>query len=161
MSVRFAKLTHCVYVLFSEADDKLYIGYTTDLKRRLTEHFHGRVQSTAPRRPLKLIYCEYHESGSDARRREKYFKIESSRSTASTLGVGRNSSGGALGWTRNGRRFCTIERPIHGPANDCTRKQAWSTPLMLIGTELTGGVAGIGLEGWVKPVSMSRARSTT
>ena len=65
---------HCVYVLFSEADGKLYIGDTTDLKQRLTDHFNGRNQTTAPRRPLRLIYCEYHASTTDAHRREKYFK---------------------------------------------------------------------------------------
>lgn len=70
----FAKLGHCVYVLFSEADGKLYIGYTSDLKQRLTDHFNGRNQSTAPRRPLRLIYCEYHASTTDAHRRETYFK---------------------------------------------------------------------------------------
>jgi putative endonuclease len=70
----FTKLPHCVYVLFSEADGKLYIGYTSDLKQRLTDHFNGRNQSTAPRGPLRLIYCEYHLSTTDAHRREKYFK---------------------------------------------------------------------------------------
>ena len=70
----FTKLGHCVYVLFSEADGKLYIGYTSDLKQRLTDHFNGRNQSTAPRRPLRLIYCECHLSTTDAHRREKYFK---------------------------------------------------------------------------------------
>lgn len=70
----FAKLQHCVYVLVSEADGKLYAGYSTDLKQRLTDHFHGRVPATAPRRPLHLLYCEYHSSKTDALRREKYFK---------------------------------------------------------------------------------------
>jgi len=70
----FSKLTHCVYVLFSEADGKRYIGYTTDLQQRLTDHFNGRNQATAPRRPLRLIYCEYHASAIDAHRREKCFK---------------------------------------------------------------------------------------
>ncbi len=70
----FSKLQYCVYVLRSEADGRLYIGYSTDLKQRLTEHFHGRVSSTAPRRPLHLIYCEYHFSKADALRREKYLK---------------------------------------------------------------------------------------
>ncbi|MFC1451859.1 GIY-YIG nuclease family protein [Verrucomicrobiota bacterium] len=70
----FAKLQHCVYVLLSESDGKLYAGYSTDLKQRLTDHFHGRVPSTAPRRPLHLVYCEYHASKTDALRREKYFK---------------------------------------------------------------------------------------
>ena len=71
---KFTKLGHCVYILYSEADGKLYIGYTTNLEQRLTEHFNGRNQATAPRRPLRLIYCEYHASATDAHRREKYFK---------------------------------------------------------------------------------------
>ena len=70
----FTQLQHCVYILFSAADSKLYAGYSTDLKQRLTDHFHGRVPSTAPRRPLFLIYCEYHLARTDAIRREKYFK---------------------------------------------------------------------------------------
>ena len=75
----FAKLQHCVYVLFSEADGNLYAGYSTDLKQRLTDHFHGRVPSTAPRRPLHLIYCEYHASRTDALRREDYLKTSAGK----------------------------------------------------------------------------------
>lgn len=74
MSITFGKLRYCVYVLFSLKDHKFYIGYSTNLKQRLTDHFNGKNRATAPRRPLKLIYCEYHLSGVDARRREKYFK---------------------------------------------------------------------------------------
>ncbi len=67
-------LTHCVYILHSIQDGKLYTGYTTDLERRLVEHFQGRSKSTKPRRPLILIFCEYYFSAKDAMRREKYFK---------------------------------------------------------------------------------------
>jgi putative endonuclease len=69
-----AKLPYCVYVLRSEKDHNLYIGFTTNLKERLTNHFHGEVASTATRRPLTLLYCEYHASETDAMRREGYFK---------------------------------------------------------------------------------------
>ncbi|OGH47760.1 MAG: hypothetical protein A3A51_04990 [Candidatus Levybacteria bacterium RIFCSPLOWO2_01_FULL_39_10] len=69
-----SKLTHCVYVLLSLKDDKLYIGSTSNLKQRLTDHFHGNSKSTAPRRPFKLVFCEYFVSKKDALRREKYFK---------------------------------------------------------------------------------------
>lgn len=68
------KLQYCVYILLSGKDQHFYIGYTTDLKRRLTEHFHGKSLSTAPRRPFSLIFCEYYLSKTDAIRREKYFK---------------------------------------------------------------------------------------
>jgi putative endonuclease len=69
-----AKLHYCVYVLISLKDSLLYIGFTTNLKNRLTEHFHGRSAATAPRRPFKLVFCEYYLSKKDAKRREKYFK---------------------------------------------------------------------------------------
>jgi len=69
-----SKLQYCVYVLLSLKDKKLYIGYTTNLKQRLTDHFHGQSKATAPRRPFKLIFCEYFLSKKDASRREGYFK---------------------------------------------------------------------------------------
>ncbi len=72
-------LPFCVYVLRSERDHKLYIGFTTDLKERLTNHYHGEVASTAARRPLTLIYCEYHGTKSDALRREGYFKTSAGK----------------------------------------------------------------------------------
>jgi len=45
-----------VYVLQSERDGKFYTGYTKNLERRFEAHNNGKVQSTANRRPLKLIY---------------------------------------------------------------------------------------------------------
>lgn len=67
-------LPFCVYVLFSEQDLLLYTGYTTDLARRVHQHNAGLSKSTAPRRPLKLIFCEYYLFEEDARKREMYFK---------------------------------------------------------------------------------------
>jgi putative endonuclease len=62
------------YVLKSTLDDKCYIGFTENLKRRFEEHNTGQVQSTAKRRPLKLIYYEACLSKDKAIKREKYFK---------------------------------------------------------------------------------------
>ncbi|MBN2559987.1 MAG: GIY-YIG nuclease family protein [Phycisphaerae bacterium] len=73
-SAMSGKLQYCVYVLLSHKDGKLYIGFSTDLKQRLTAHFNGHVEATSHRRPLELIYCEYHKARSDALRREGYFK---------------------------------------------------------------------------------------
>ncbi|MCL4364699.1 GIY-YIG nuclease family protein, partial [Patescibacteria group bacterium] len=72
-------LKYCVYVLISLKDKDLYVGITTNLKQRLTSHFHGYSKSTAPRRPFKLIYCEYFLSEHDAYRREKYLKTTTGR----------------------------------------------------------------------------------
>ena len=46
------------YVLFSEKDNKQYIGYTHHLSVRFEQHCKGLVPSTKMRRPLKLIYFE-------------------------------------------------------------------------------------------------------
>ena len=62
------------YVMLSERDNKLYIGFTNDLEKRVEEHHKGVVASTANRRPLKLIYYEACLSAKDAIKREKYFK---------------------------------------------------------------------------------------
>jgi putative endonuclease len=62
------------YVLISKKDKELYIGFTKDLKKRLDEHNKGLVVSTAPRRPLELIYYEACLNEADAIAREKYFK---------------------------------------------------------------------------------------
>ncbi|OGK19855.1 hypothetical protein A3C23_04080 [Candidatus Roizmanbacteria bacterium RIFCSPHIGHO2_02_FULL_37_13b] len=63
-----------VYVLFSYKDKGLYIGYTTDLKKRLIAHVKGQVTSTRLRRPFKLIHYEYFISKVDAKAREKFLK---------------------------------------------------------------------------------------
>jgi putative endonuclease len=57
----------------------LYIGYSSDLAARKHKHDIGGVKSTAPRRPLQLIYCEYFLFKSDAMRREGYFKTSMGR----------------------------------------------------------------------------------
>ena len=67
-------LPYCVYVLRSEKDGNLYVGYTANLIRRLKQHAKGVTQSTAYRRPLELIFCEFYLSDKDALRRERYLK---------------------------------------------------------------------------------------
>lgn len=67
-------LPFCVYILFSEKDHLLYIGFSCSLKNRIEEHNSGGVKSTALRRPLKLIFTEYYLFKTDALSREKYFK---------------------------------------------------------------------------------------
>ncbi len=62
------------YVLKSDKDDKLYVGFTKDLKLRFEQHNKGLVESTKDRRPLRLIYYEGCLDRSDATKREKYLK---------------------------------------------------------------------------------------
>ena len=62
-----------VYVLINK-DQRLYIGYTVNLIKRLKEHNQGLNFSTKPYRPWELIYYEACKNVEDAMRREKYLK---------------------------------------------------------------------------------------
>jgi putative endonuclease len=68
-----------IYILQSLKDRKLYVGYTSDLKKRFMEHKKGVVASTKNRRPLILIYYEAYRSEKDARIREKFLKTGKGR----------------------------------------------------------------------------------
>ena len=63
-----------VYVLKSEKDNRLYIGSTSNLSKRLKEHNDGKVESTRYRRPLELIFYEAYKDEEIARKREKLLK---------------------------------------------------------------------------------------
>ena len=56
-------------------DKELYIGSTNDLKKRVLEHNSGKVPSTKPRIPFKLVYYEAYSSEKDARNREARLKL--------------------------------------------------------------------------------------
>jgi len=63
-----------VYLLRSRKDQKFYIGFTSDLKRRFAEHNNGESQSTRSRIPFDLIYYEAYKSKADAMTRERKLK---------------------------------------------------------------------------------------
>ncbi len=63
-----------VYVLESLKDNKRYIGYTNNLKKRIEEYSKGLSFSTKFRLPFKLIYFEGCLNREDAKRREDYLK---------------------------------------------------------------------------------------
>ena len=63
-----------VYFLYSKTKRSVYIGCTSNLKRRLETHRRGLVESTKNRKPLVLIYSERYTNLSLARRRENYLK---------------------------------------------------------------------------------------
>ena len=67
-------MLYYVYVIKSVKDDKLYVGHTNNLKKRLNEHNNGLVESTSKRRPFKFIYCEVSNYLQNAISREKSLK---------------------------------------------------------------------------------------
>ena len=62
-----------VYILLL-SNTQLYTGYTSDLKRRLLEHQHGKSEFTSQPLPVRLIHYESYSLESDARRREGFLK---------------------------------------------------------------------------------------
>ena len=64
-----------VYILKNIKTGNLYIGYTSNLKRRLAEHKSGKVYTTKRLgTEVELIYYEAYRIKEDAEDREKSFK---------------------------------------------------------------------------------------
>jgi len=57
------------------ADNTLYAGVTTDIKRRLREHNTGKGGNyTRVRLPVTILYEEFHPNRSEAQKREAQIK---------------------------------------------------------------------------------------
>jgi len=63
-----------VYLLKSESNQSYYIGYSSDLKKRLAEHHQGKVFSTKRYAPWTLIYYESFFDEARAKEREQKLK---------------------------------------------------------------------------------------
>jgi len=70
---------YSVYVLKSASDNRLYVGMSGNVERRVSEHNNGYVFSTKAYRPWLLVYSEAVTSRIEARKREKYFKSGSGK----------------------------------------------------------------------------------
>lgn len=74
-----------VYIIQSTKNNSLYIGYTSDLKKRFNEHNSGLSQATKPFIPYKLIFYEAFLNRIDAKNREVYLKSGYGRKTINKL----------------------------------------------------------------------------
>ncbi len=63
-----------IYILSSQQKNRLYIGKTSNLKKRVKEHNAGQNVSTKAYMPRELIFYEAYIKQTDASRREKYLK---------------------------------------------------------------------------------------
>ena len=61
-------------MLKSYIDKHLYIGCTSNLEIRVSQHNEGASKATRSRRPFKLVYYEAYLSLKDARTRETRLK---------------------------------------------------------------------------------------
>ncbi len=67
------------YVYILQSKEKFYIGFTRNLRKRLTEHNAGQNISTKAYIPWELIFYEAYGNREDAIRREGYFKTTQGR----------------------------------------------------------------------------------
>lgn len=64
-----------VYMMANQQNGTLYVGVTSDLRRRAWEHREGCIDGFTKRYGLKrLVYMERHETIIDAFQREKVLK---------------------------------------------------------------------------------------
>ncbi len=68
-----------VYILLNEEKTRTYTGVAEDVNERLAEHNAGRVKSSRPYRPYKIIRTESFETLSEARQKEKFYKSTTGR----------------------------------------------------------------------------------
>ena len=68
------------YVLYSKTFDKIYIGYTADLEKRLSAHnYKANKGWTARFQPWELLHAEQFETKEEAIQREKQLKSSKGR----------------------------------------------------------------------------------
>jgi len=63
-----------VYLIQSRTSKAIYIGFTNNLKRRLSEHNSNKSFSTKEKGPWELVYCEVYKSYEDTKEREDRLK---------------------------------------------------------------------------------------
>ncbi|MBU4148907.1 MAG: GIY-YIG nuclease family protein [Candidatus Omnitrophica bacterium] len=63
----------------NEAKTRTYTGVTDDINKRLAEHNAGRVKSSCPHRPYKVMHTESFATLIEARQKEKFYKSTSGR----------------------------------------------------------------------------------
>jgi putative endonuclease len=68
-----------VYILLNDAETKTYTGVSDDVEKHLAEHNAGRVKSSRPYRPYKIVHVEQFETLKEARRKEKFYKSTTGR----------------------------------------------------------------------------------
>ena len=63
-----------IYVLKSQENGDIYVGYSDDLRRRFVQHNHGGAKYTKAHIPWILVYYEAYKDKKDATKREKELK---------------------------------------------------------------------------------------
>ncbi|PIX74527.1 excinuclease ABC subunit C [Candidatus Roizmanbacteria bacterium CG_4_10_14_3_um_filter_33_21] len=70
-----------VYLLRSNKDNRIYTGFTSNLRRRISEHFNKENYTTLRMEDVELIYYEAFTNKCDALEREDYLKTTKGKRT--------------------------------------------------------------------------------
>jgi putative endonuclease len=65
---------YTIYALVYKNQNRIYIGMTSDLGKRVDYHKRGKTRSTKNRGGFEVKIVEKWETREDARKREKYWK---------------------------------------------------------------------------------------
>ncbi|MGE0642859.1 MAG: GIY-YIG nuclease family protein [Nitrospira sp.] len=68
-----------LYILLNEAGTRTYTGVSDDIEKRLKEHNEGKVTSSRPYRPYKVIYTQAFTTLRETRQEERYYKSATGR----------------------------------------------------------------------------------
>lgn len=63
-----------IFLKSIKCNNRIYKGFTTDLRKRIFYHNSGKVNSTRYIRPLKIVFYAGFENKSTAKKFEKYLK---------------------------------------------------------------------------------------
>ena len=83
--VKVQTFMYYVYILKSLKNSKYYIGYTSDLNKRIQEHNNGKTKGNRFLAPFELVYKEEFEDATIARKREYYIKRQKDRQFIESL----------------------------------------------------------------------------
>ena len=67
-------MKYFVYVIKSQVDGRIYVGFSSDVEKRLKEHNCGKTKSTKGFCPWVMIFKEEIPDRIEARKKEKYYK---------------------------------------------------------------------------------------
>ncbi|MCL6494962.1 MAG: GIY-YIG nuclease family protein [Ignavibacterium sp.] len=71
---------YTVYAIYSEQFNKIYIGQTENLERRMFEHNNGLLSLYSKRyKPWKVVYTEEYLTRAEAMKRERQLKSQKGR----------------------------------------------------------------------------------
>ena len=68
-----------LYILYSKALDRYYVGYTSEIETRIARHNQGWGKFTSRAKDWELVYQEKYTQKNDAIKRESFLKRMKSR----------------------------------------------------------------------------------